>query len=121
MRTATATATKSPASRAKLSKKATKPVKAAAPLASKEAKRTVGETTAPKGTVPLKKLCAEIGINPKVARRELRKVRAEAIEEKTTDQLRKHDLHTRWFLSGPFLARAKEVLRDYVERNGKSK
>lgn len=121
MRTTTATASKS-APRTKLSAKAKRPVKvAAAPLASKEAKRTVGETTAPKGTVPLKKLCAEIGINPKVARRELRKVRAAAIEGKEKDVLRGHDLHTRWFLSGAFLARAKEVLREYVERNGKSK
>ncbi len=120
MRTATNVSKSKAVSHAKLSAKAKRPVKAA-PLASKESQRTIGETTAPKGTVPLKRLCAEVGINPKVARRELRKVRREAIEAKEKSTLRGHDLHTRWFLSGAFLAEARKVLREYVERNGKSK
>lgn len=121
MRTATnVSKSKSAAPRTKLSAKAKKPVKVAtaAPLASKEPARTIGETTAPKGTVPLKKLCAEIGINPKVARRELRKIRRESIESKEKNPLVKHDLHTRWFLQGDFLKEARKVLTAYVERNG---
>src|SRR2546426_512311 len=110
MRTAT-NVSKSSAlrSHAKLSKKAKQPPKVAAPkvekkpekeatLATKEPARSIGVTEAPKGTLPLKRLCAEIGINPKVARRELRKVRREAIAEKEKNALRTHDLHTRWFL-----------------------
>jgi hypothetical protein len=121
MRTQTTkTSTSKATPRTKLSAKAKKPVKvvAVAPLASKEAARTIGETTPPKGTVPLKKLCAEIGINPKVARRELRKIRREAIAEGEKNPLVKHDLHTRWFLSGDFLKEARKVLSAYVERNG---
>lgn len=132
MRTATtktSTSTKTAPIRTKLSAKAKRPVKveatkgkkvAEATLASKDAARSIGTTEAPKGTVPLKKLCADIGINPKVARRELRKVRREAIAEKETNSLRKHDLHTRWFLSGDVLKEARKVLEDYVERNGES-
>lgn len=123
MRTVTQTKTKTAAPRTKLSKKATKPVKvvAAPPLASKAAARTIGETTAPKGTVALKVLCKEVGIDPKVARRELRKIRREAIAEgeKSNPLVAKHDLHTRWFLSGEFLKTARTVLVAYVARNGK--
>lgn len=110
MRTATNVSKTAPASRSKLPAKAKRPVKAAEP----------SETTAPKGTVPLKKLCAEIGINPKIARRELRKIRREAIAGKESNALRKHDLHTRWFLSGEQLAEARKVLKDYVDRNGET-
>jgi len=124
MRTATNVSKSAPKSHAKLSAKAKRPAKAAKPaeatLASKATARSIGETAAPKGTVPLKKLCAEIGINPKVARRELRKVRRESIEAKEKNVLRGHDLHTRWFLSGAFLAEARKVLKDYVDRNGES-
>jgi hypothetical protein len=124
MRTATNVSKSAPKSHAKLSRKAKRPVKAAEPkakpLATKEAARTIGETTAPKGTIPLKVLCAEIGINPKVARRELRKVRRESIESKEASALKKHDLHTRWFLSGDVLKETRKILSDYVERNGES-
>lgn len=119
MRTATNVSKSAPKNLSKLSRKAKRATKVeAAPLASKEAARTIGDTTAPKGTVPLKKLCAEIGINPKVARRELRKIRKEAIETKAKSPLVKHDLHTRWFLAGDFLKEARIVLKAYVERNG---
>lgn len=120
MRTATTTRSKSaPANRAKLSKKATKPVKAAT-LASEAPARSIGETAVPKGGIALKTICAEIGINPKVARRELRKVRKEAIETKEKNPLAKHNLHTRWvFAKGdPQVPEIKKVLRAYVERNG---
>jgi hypothetical protein len=120
MRTATNVSKSAPKSLSKLSRKAKRPAKEApkAPLASKEPARTIGETTAPKGTVPLKKLCADIGINPKVARRELRKIRREAIATKDKNPLVKHDLHTRWFLAGDFLKEARKVLEAYVARNG---
>ena len=120
MRTATTTRSKSaPANRAKLSKKATKPVKAAT-LASEAPARSIGETAVPKGGIALKTICAEIGINPKVARRELRKHRKLAIESKEKNPLRSHNLHTRWvFAKGdPQIAEIKKVLRAYVERNG---
>lgn len=122
MRTATNSARKSaPVSRAKLSKKAKRPVKAAT-LASEAPARSIGETAVPKGGIALKTICAEIGINPKVARRELRKHRKEAIETKEKNPLVKHALHTRWvFAKGdPQIAEIKKVLRDYVERNGES-
>jgi len=125
MRTATATTTKT-APRTKLSAKAKRPVKAAKPdaasLASKDAKRAIPKAPEGKGVVVLKTICAELGINPKVARRELRKHRAESIEEKSRDALRSHDLHTRWvFRKGdPQIPRIKEILRAYVERNGES-
>lgn len=119
MRTATQT-TKVTRSHAKLSRKAKAPVKA--PLASKEPARTIGTTEVPKGGIALKTICAEIGINPKVARRELRKVRREAIAEKEANPLKRHDLHTRWvFAKGdPQIAEIRKVLSDYVERNGES-
>lgn len=122
MRTVTNSKSAKSAPRTKLSAKAKRPVKvAAAPaLASKEAARTIGETAVPKGGIALKTICAEIGINPKVARRELRKVRKAAIETKEQNALRKHDLHTRWvFAKGdPQIAEIKKTLRAYVERNG---
>jgi len=125
MRTATNVSKSKVLSHAKLSAKAKRPAKVAAPeakapLATKEAARTIGETTPPKGAIVLKTLCAEIGINPKVARRELRKVRREAIAEKEKNPLQKHDLHTRWFLSGDVLKEAREILSAYVARNGES-
>src|ERR1700760_1204940 len=113
MRTATNASKKSaPANRAKLSKKATRPVKAAT-LASEAPARSIGSTEVPKGGIALKTICAEIGINPKVARRELRKVRREAIEGKEANALRKHNLHTRWvFAKGdPQIPEIKKVLR----------
>jgi hypothetical protein len=124
MRTATTTRSKSaPASRAKLSKKAKRPVKAAAPaptLASEAPARSIGSTEVPKGGVALKTICGEIGINPKVARRELRKHRKLAIETKEKNPLVKHNLHTRWvFAKGdPQIAEIKKILKAYVERNG---
>lgn len=123
MRTVTSSKSKSTtAPRTKLSAKAKRPVKvvAAAPLASKEAARTIGETAVPKGGIALKTICAAIGINPKVARRELRKVRREAIETKEASALKKHDLHTRWvFAKGdPQIAEIKKTLQAYVDRNG---
>jgi hypothetical protein len=119
MRTSTNVSKSAPKNRAKLSKKATKPVKAAT-LASEAPARSIGATEVPKGGIALKTICAEIGINPKVARRELRKVRREAIEEKEKNALRSHNLHTRWvFAKGdPQIAEIKKVLRAYVERNG---
>jgi hypothetical protein len=119
MRTATNVSKSAPKSRAALSAKAKRPVKAAT-LASDAPARSIGTTEAPKGTLPLKKLCAEIGINPKVARRELRKHRREAIEAKEKSGLTSHGLHTRWFLSGAQLTEARKILTDYVERNGES-
>jgi hypothetical protein len=125
MRTVTNTSKSAPKSHAKLSRKAKRPTKVAAetkaaPLASKEAARTIGPTEVPKGGIALKTICAEIGINPKVARRELRKVRKVAIETKEQNALRKHDLHTRWvFAKGdPQIAEIKKTLKAYVERNG---
>lgn len=127
MRTATNTSKSSPKSapRTKLSAKAKKPVKVAAkkeaaPLASKEPARTIGATEVPKGGIALKTLCAQIGIVPKVARRELRKVRREAVETKEKNPLVKHDLHTRWvFAKGdPQIAEIKKILQAYVDRNG---
>jgi hypothetical protein len=120
MRTATNSARKSaPANRAKLSKAAKRPVKAAT-LASEAPARSIGETAVPKGGIALKTICAEIGINPKVARRELRKHRKLAIETKEKNPLVKHSLHTRWvFAKGdPQIPEIKKVLRAYVERNG---
>lgn len=119
MRTATNSAKKAPANRTKLSAKAKRPVKVAT-LASAETARTIGETAVPKGGIALKTICAEVGINPKVARRELRKVRRESIESKEKNPLAKHNLHTRWvFAKGdPQVAEIKKVLRAYVERNG---
>ena len=121
MRTATNVSKSAPKSHAKLSKKAKQPV-TVAPLATKEAARTIGETAAPKGGIVLKQICAEVGINPKVARRELRKVRKSAIESKEQNALRKHDLHTRWVFakSDPQVAEIRKVLADYVSRNGES-
>lgn len=120
MRTATNSARKSaPVSRAKLSKKAKRPVKAAT-LASEAPARSIGETQVGKGQVALKTICADIGINPKVARRELRKHRKEAIETKEKNALREHSLHTRWIIVKGS-AQEKEirsVLKAYVERNG---
>jgi hypothetical protein len=122
MRTATQTTKLALTSRAKLPKKAKRPVTVAAPLASKEATRTIGETQAPKGGIVLKQICAEVGINPKVARRELRKVRKSAIESKEQNALKRHDLHTRWVFakSDPQVAEIRKVLADYVARNGES-
>ena len=126
MRTTTATKTTAKtAPRTKLSAKAKRPVKVAQPekeatLASTAPARSIGSTEVPKGGIALKTICAEIGINPKVARRELRKVRKLAIEEKEANPLKKHNLHTRWiFAKGdPQIAEIKKVLRAYVERNG---
>lgn len=119
MRTATNSKSAKSAPRTKLSAKAKRPVKVA-PLASTEAVRTIGETAVPKGGIALKTICAEIGINPKVARRELRKHRKLAIETKEKNPLVKHNLHTRWvFAKGdPQIAEIKKVLKAYVERNG---
>lgn len=120
MRTATNVSKSKSAPRTKLSAKAKKPVKVAAPLASKEPARTIGETAVPKGGIALKTICAAIGINPKVARRELRKVRREAVETKEKNPLVKHDLHTRWVFakSDPQVAEIRKVLQAYIERNG---
>lgn len=119
MRTATTTTKAKGTPRTKLSAKAKRPVKAAT-LASTEPARSIGETAVPKGGIALKTICAEIGINPKVARRELRKVRKAALESKEANALRKHNLHTRWvFAKGdPQIPEIKKVLRAYVERNG---
>lgn len=122
MRTQVSKSTSKATPRTKLSAKAKKPVKvvATAPLASKEAARTIGATEVPKGGIALKTICAAIGINPKVARRELRKVRKLAIDSKEQNALRKHDLHTRWVFakSDPQVAEIKKTLQAYVDRNG---
>lgn len=105
MRTSTSKSTKkaAPVSLAKLSRKAKAPVKAAAPAAPGK-KLSV-----------LKTLCAEVGINPKVARRVLRAAR------RAKEGMQWHSLHTRWVLSGAQRTEAKALLSDYVARNGKSK
>lgn len=113
MRTATNVSKKSaPKSLSKLSAKAKRPVKAAAET--KAAPKAAAATEGKKVSV-LKTLCAEVGINPKVARRELRRIR------KAKEGMQWHSLKTRWILSAPQRAEVKKHLAAYVERNGKSK
>lgn len=117
MRTTTSTSKATAPIRSKLSKKATKPVKVVETKA-----KAAPATDLPKGVIALKQICGEIGINPKVARRELRKVRKEAIDSKEASALKKHDLHTRWVFakSDPQVAEIRKTLAAYVARNGKS-
>jgi nitrogenase molybdenum-iron protein alpha/beta subunit len=115
MRTATNVSKKSaPKSLSKLSAKAKRPVKATAE-AKAAPKAAAAVATEGKKVSVLKTLCAEVGINPKVARRELRRIR------KAKEGMQWHSLKTRWILTAPQRAEVKKHLADYVERNGKSK
>lgn len=112
MRTQTQVSKKAPASHAKLSRKAKAPVKVAAPAA-KAAPAKAAEGKA-KVSV-LKTICADVGINPKVARRELRRIR------KAKEGMQWHTLRTRWILTTEQRAEVRKHLAAYVERNGESK
>jgi hypothetical protein len=62
------------------------------------------KATAPRGEkLPLKKVCSSLKIDPKTARRILRK-----------QKLGFHDLGNRWELTPSQASKVKEVLRDYL-------